>query len=81
MDIKFLKRQKWDKLDLPTIHTTISIVRMLRSNLSIVDHLGYSKGTYSPTRVEARKEELDGVIEYLTRIANTISDSQKKKGK
>ena len=80
MDIKFLKRQKWDKLDLPTIHTTIAIIRMLRSNLSLVDHWGYSKGLYSPKRVEARRDELDGVIEYLTRIVETISNSQKKKG-
>jgi hypothetical protein len=81
MDIKFLKRQKWDKLDLPTLHTTISIVRMLRSNLWLADHCGYSKGLYSPKRVEARRDELDGVIEYLTRIVETISNSQKKKGK
>jgi hypothetical protein len=80
MDINFLKRQKWDKLDLPTIHKTIEIIKLLKANLSMVDFWTDSKGSYSPTRVDARKDELDRLIEYLTRIAETISNSQKNKG-
>jgi hypothetical protein len=78
MDIKFLKRQKWDKLDLPTMYKTIEILKMLKATLSMTDFWTDSKGSYSPTRVDARKDELDRLIEYLTKVVETISNSQKK---
>ena len=78
MNIKFLKRQKWDKLDLPTMYKTIEIIKVLKANLSIINFLTDSKGSHSPTKLDARKQELDGVIEYLTTIAETISNAQKK---
>ena len=78
MDIKFLKRQKWDKLDLPTLYKTIEIIKMLKAALSMTDFWTDSKGSYSPTRLDARKKELEGIIKYLTTVAETISNAQKK---
>lgn len=79
MDKKFLKRNKWDKLDVPTLNKVIEITNVMASMLTISTKLNGNEGSYSPTRVEARIDELKMLAEYFKTIADTLTGDNNKK--
>lgn len=76
MDKKFLKRHKWDKLDVPTLHKVIEITNSRASTLTLCTLLTNQKGDFSPTRLTAKLNELKNFAEYLKVIADTLTDKK-----
>jgi hypothetical protein len=76
MDKKFLKRQKWDKLDVPTLHKVIEITNSRASTLTLCISLTNQKGDFSPTRITAKVNELKNFAKYLETIADTLTDKK-----
>jgi hypothetical protein len=72
MDKQFLKSNKLDKLDLPTL---LIIVKLTKDRAGYVESSamlhGY-KGSHSPKKIEARKEELRRYADFLEAIAEVL---------
>lgn len=72
MDKKFIKRNKFDKLHLPTLLTIIELTKSRVDFVKLASYLNGEKGTYSPSKVKVREEELLNYAGYLEKIAETL---------
>jgi hypothetical protein len=72
MDKKFIKRNKFDKLHIPTLLTIIELTKSRADLVNLTAYFNGEKGTYSPSKLKARQEELLSYAGYLEKIAETL---------
>ena len=72
MDEKFIKRNKFDKLHIPTILTIIELTKSRADLVNLVAYYNGEKGTYSPSKIIARQEELLNYAGYLEKIVEAL---------
>lgn len=67
-----MKRNKFDELHLPTLLTIIELAKSRAHLVNLIAHYNGEKGTYSPSKLKARQEELLNYAGYLEKIAETL---------
>jgi hypothetical protein len=72
MNKQFLKRNKLDKLDLSTLLTIVKLTTDRAHSVKISAILFGYKGSHSPKKLEARKEELLMYADFLKAIAEAL---------
>lgn len=73
-----LKLLKWDTFDVKTLETIIQIVNEQESLVYTSGILHNFKGDYSPTKIEARQDEIRRLSEFLQAILIGIKELKTK---
>lgn len=76
MDKKFIKQNKLDKLDLPTLLKVIELTKQRTGIIKFHANLTGSSGDCSPTRLKVRVDELNNYAGYLQNIADVLNTMQ-----
>lgn len=77
MNSNFLKREKLDTLDIPTL---LRIIELTNDRISIIKiHASFhnNKGEFSPTKIAAQEAALKEYAGYLEKLAETLKSMGK----